>query len=100
MLFVAGAALALALGWFVWGRSQLALRSERDALSEKFAAASRDLAGAEVKAERLPDVELELAEVRKSPARLEAELAGQRAGAAERDRAHALQLQQMKEQFG
>ncbi len=100
IFFVVGAGAALALGWFVWGRGLAALRIERDALSEKFAAAIRDLAGAQAKADRLPAAETELADVRQSHARLDAELAALRAAAAERDRAHAVQLQQMKEQFG
>lgn len=93
LLFVVGFAAALAVGWFVWGRTVAAL-------TERAIAAERGLAAEGAQASRVPELETQLGEVRAALATADAQLAAQRASAEERDRAHAVQLQQMKEQFG
>ncbi len=95
VLIAAGIALAagLALGWFLWGRTGAALMA-------RFNEAIRDLAAESTAAKRVPELERDLTVARAAGATSDSQLAALRAGAEERDRSHAVQLVQMKEQFG
>lgn len=93
LLFVAGFVVALAVGWLVWGRTVAAS-------TQRAGAAERELAAASTEAKRVPELEQQLADLRDTLTDANAQLAALRASGEERDRAHAVQLQQMKEQFG
>lgn len=82
LLFVAGFIVALGAGWWLWGR------------------AAQRLGAAEAAAARVPDLDRQSNELREALSAANARIAALTAGAEERDRAHAVQLQQMKEQFG
>ena len=82
LLFVAGFVIALAAGWWLWGR------------------AAQRLGAAEAAAARVPELDRQTNELRDALSAANARIAALTAGAEERDRSHAVQLQQMKEQFG
>lgn len=93
LLFVAGFVVALAAGWLLWGRGI-------GATAARLSTAERDLAAASAHADRVPALERELGGARETLRAAESRIAALTAGAEERDRAHAMQLAQMKEQFG
>ncbi len=89
LLFVAGFIIALAVGWAVWGRA-----------AGRLGTTERELAAASEAAKRVPALDEQANQLRDTLAAANARIAALTAGAEERDRAHAVQLQQMKEQFG
>jgi DNA recombination protein RmuC len=102
---------AVLLGWWIGSRSAAPLRAdvertaaERDVLRSeaetwrgKFNEAVVNLAAESEKTKRLSAIEAELAKEREAAASLQAEVAAFRRGEAERERAHEVQLAQLKE---
>ncbi|MCF8706487.1 DNA recombination protein RmuC [Rhizorhapis sp. SPR117] len=100
LIFVAIAAFAgLAVGWILGGRGMAQARTDRDALSERFNAAIRDLAGAQARAEQAADLQarLDIAAGEREAARRE--LAALQSQSEERERAFGEQFKTQQAQF-
>jgi DNA recombination protein RmuC len=99
-ILVGGLAFGLGVlfGWLGWGREArraTGLSQQLDAQRERFTAAVRDLATAQAQADRLPDLEGDLADQRARREAAEERLAALEAARLERDDAVAAQVQQL-----
>ena len=106
MLPALAAVVALAIGWFVWGRPATTSRAERDAArveAERWRTADDGhrtrVAQAAVEIVKLQERLGELAQAEASRERLGSELAALQAAQGERDRAHAAELARIAERF-
>lgn len=103
---LAASAVALLIGWLIWGRSVATLRGERDTARAE-AGVQRDEAARQreergryaVEVRMLQDRLAELADAEAERTALASELAAQQAAQGERDRAHAGEVARTAEKF-
>ncbi|SMF75558.1 DNA recombination protein RmuC [Allosphingosinicella indica] len=96
VIAIALAFIGVGLGWFLGSRQAAALRAERDQRLEDFRKAIADLAAAEERAKAVPALTGELETLRREHGDARAEVARLSSAQAERERAHADQLAELK----
>jgi DNA recombination protein RmuC len=92
LVMAAAGLLGLAAGWLAWGRTAASIRADRDKYLQNLKDAIKDIDVEKQRAERIPLLEAELAQVRDGRAEAEKALARLEAGQAEREQGYKDQI--------